>query len=70
MKKFASLSEAFDWWCKSVYPSLPPDVKKGKYTSAWKDFTYKQGISDKRMTEVLSKFGDVNVQTVVTFKPK
>ncbi|MCE7062903.1 hypothetical protein [Dyadobacter sp. CY343] len=70
MKKFASVTEAFEWWCKSVYPGLAPDIKKGKYTSAWKDFTYQQGISEKRMREILLEFGDVDVKTVVTFTPK
>ena len=69
MKQFASVSEAFEWWCKNIYPSLSPDVKKGKYTSAWKDFTYQQGISEKRMKEILSKFGNVDVKIIVTFTP-
>jgi hypothetical protein len=70
MKKFASVAEAFEWWCKSIYPNLAPDIKKGKFTSAWKDFTYQQGISEKRMREILTEFGNVDVQTVVTFTPK
>jgi hypothetical protein len=68
MKKFASVTEAFEWWCNSIYPNLTPDVKKGRYTSAWKDFKYQQGISEKRMTAILQEFGDVKV--LVTFTNK
>ena len=70
MKKFSTMKDAFEYWAKTIYPTLPPDVKKGRYTSAWKDYTYQQGISEKRMTEILSDFGKVDVKVEITFTPK
>ncbi len=70
MKKFSSITDAFDWWVKNIYPDLPPDRKKGRYTTAWKDYTYSQGIAEKRMKDILSDFGDVDVKILVTFTPK
>lgn len=58
------------WWLTNVYPNLIPDQKKGRLVQAWKDYTYNQGISEKRMTSILSEFGDIDVKTVVTYKPK
>jgi hypothetical protein len=65
MKKFSSVTEAFKWWLTEIYPKLPPDVKKGKLTTAWRDFTYNQGISEKRMKNILEEFGRVEVKTEV-----
>jgi hypothetical protein len=69
MKTFASVEEAFKWFLVNIYPSLPPATKKGRLTTAWKDYTYNQGISEKRMKDILAEFGEINVKTVVTFKP-
>ena len=69
MKQFASITEAFEWWMKNIYPSLPPERKKGHLKSAWRDHTYKLGISEKRMQAVLLEFGKVEVKTLVTFTP-
>lgn len=69
MKKFNTIPEAFDWWIKNVYPSLPPDVKKGKPVIAWRDYTYKQGISEKRMREILTEFGNFKIETTIVYEP-
>ncbi|QRR03318.1 hypothetical protein [Dyadobacter sandarakinus] len=69
MKKFTSVTEAFKWWLTEMYPNLPPDVKKGKLTTAWRDFTYNQGISEKRMKSILEEFGKIEVKTEVLFTP-
>lgn len=69
MKRFNTIPEAFEWWIKNIYPSLPPDRKKGKAVSAWKDFTYKQGISEKRMREILIEYGHFEIQTIIIYKP-
>ncbi len=69
MKQFTSITEAFEWWMKHIYPSLPPERKKGHLKSAWRDYTYNLGISEKRMKSVLSEFGQVEVKTVVTVIP-
>lgn len=69
MKKFDSIPEAFDWWIKNVYPSLPADVKKGKPVTAWRDYTYNQGISEKRMRDILIEFGNFRIETVIVYEP-
>ena len=70
MKTFTSMEEAFQWWLTNIYPSLPAEVKKGKLTYAWRDFTYKRGISQARMKEILSEFGEIEVQTLIKYSPK
>ena len=69
MKEFETVPEAFDWWIKNLYPSLSPDLKKGKAVRAWKDYTYKQGISEKRMREILIEFGHFKIQTSIVYEP-
>lgn len=69
MKKFDSIPEAFDWWVKNIYPSLPPDVKKGKAVTAWRDYTYNQGISEKRMCDILVEFGNFKIETLIVYEP-
>lgn len=67
MKKFGSVEEAFAWFLENIYKNLPPEEKKGELTVAWRNFTHKQGISQKRMTAILHRYGfDVNVS--VTYK--
>jgi Ca2+-binding EF-hand superfamily protein len=70
MKSFSSVSEAFQWFLENIYKNLPADQKKGKLTYAWRDFTHNGAISEKRMREILSEFGEIEVKTLVTFKPK
>jgi len=70
MKKFTSVDEAFKWWLDNIYKSLPAEEKKGRLTTAWRDYTHKLGISEKRMKDILSEYGDVEVKTEVTFTPK
>jgi hypothetical protein len=50
-------------------PIRAPDRKKGKLKTAWRDYTYNQGISQKRMVEILSEFGAVDVAVIVRFTP-
>ncbi len=69
MKQFPSVTEAFDWWVKTIYPTLPADRKKGKLRYAWRDYTYKLGISERRMKAILSEHGKIDVKTIVTFTP-
>lgn len=69
MKKFTSVAEAFDWWLKNIYPTLPAEQKKGKLTNAWRNYTFKRGISEAKMIEILKEFGEVYVKTEVLFKP-
>jgi hypothetical protein len=69
MKKFSSIPEAFDWWLKNVYPTLPADVKKGKPVSAWRDYTHGGGVSEKRMKEILIEFGRFKIETTITYEP-
>jgi hypothetical protein len=70
MKKFTTITEAFEWWIKNIYPDLPAEKKKGRPVSAWKDYTYNQGISEKRMKEILIEYGDFIIETIITYKPK
>jgi hypothetical protein len=70
MKTFTSIEEAFHWWLQTIYPNLPPETKKGRLTTAWRDYTHKLGISEKRMLDILKEQGSVEVKTVVKFKPK
>lgn len=69
MKQFSSVSEAFEWWMSNIYPNLPAERKKGYLKNAWRDYTYNLGISEKRMKEILTEFGKVEVKTIVTFTP-
>lgn len=68
MKIFTSVHEAFGWWLTNIYPSLPPEVKKGRLTMAWRNYTHNLGISEKKMLEILKEYGDVDV--IVRFNPK
>jgi hypothetical protein len=70
MQTFSSVEETFEWWLKNIYPTLPAETKEGKYRNAWRDFTFRKGISQKRMKEVLSDFGDINEKTIITYKLK
>jgi hypothetical protein len=69
MRKFETITEAFDWWIKNVYPSLSPESKKGKAVQACKDFTYDRGISEKRMRDILIEFGEFEIKTSIIYKP-
>lgn len=69
MKKFETIQEAFDWWIKNIYPSLPPETKKGKAVTAWRDYTYNQGISEKRMRDILVEFGHFKIKTTIIYEP-
>jgi hypothetical protein len=69
MTAFPSIEEAFKWWIANIYKSLPPERKQGRLKSAWRDYTYKKGISEARMKEILSEFGKIDIKTVVTFIP-
>lgn len=68
MKKFLSIREAFDWWINNQYPFLPPDMKKGRPVAAWRDYTFKQGISEQRMREIMEEFGNAEIKISVTFR--
>jgi hypothetical protein len=70
MRKFECLEDAFAWWLKAIYPGLPRHVKDGRYRNAWRDFTYKKGISRKRMKDILSEFAEVYEQTIIVVKLK
>lgn len=70
MKHFTSMEEAFKWWITEIYPALPPNRKTGHLKNAWRDYTYNLGISEKRMKQILSEFGTVDVKTIVTFIPE
>lgn len=55
---FKSMTEAFEWFMESVYPSLPPEQKR-----KLKDVRYdhykrpENGVSKKRMQKVLNDHG-------------
>ena len=69
MKTFNSVKEAFDWWVKNLYPTLSPEMKKGKAVQAMQDYIYERGISEKRMKEILIEYGHFEIETVVRHKP-
>ncbi|TLU98217.1 hypothetical protein [Dyadobacter luticola] len=69
MQTFGSVEDAFKWFLTNIYPSLSPDRKKGRLKTAWRDYTYGLGISEKRMRDILSEFGKVDVKILVTFTP-
>ena len=69
MKKFSTIPEAFEWWIHNIYPSLPPERKKGRPVQAWKDYMFDKGISETRMRDILVEFGDFEIKTIVTYKP-
>ncbi|TLV00502.1 hypothetical protein [Dyadobacter luticola] len=70
MKTFNSIDEAFGWWLATIYPTLPAQAKKGRLTYAWRDFTHKRGISHARMKEILSEYGEFEIQTIIKYLPK
>lgn len=70
MQTFSPVEEAFEWWLKNIYPAIPAETKEGRYRNAWRDYTFKKGISQKRMKEILADFGDVHEKTIITFKLK
>ena len=68
-KSFNSIEEAFAWFLEHVYKNLPAEEKKGALVNAWRSFTFKQGISQKRMINILKRYGfDVNIS--VTYNKK
>ncbi|WAC10488.1 hypothetical protein [Dyadobacter pollutisoli] len=69
MKSFETIREAFDWWIKNIYPTLPPELKKGKPVTAWRDYTHKLGISETRMRDILIEFGSFEIKTSIIYKP-
>lgn len=69
MKTFASITDAFDWWIKTIYPTLPADEKKGRLTNAWRNYTHNLGISEAKMHDILKDYGSLSVKTLVTFEP-
>ncbi|GGN11182.1 hypothetical protein GCM10010967_53840 [Dyadobacter beijingensis] len=66
-KSFSSIEEAFAWFLDNVYKNLPADEKKGELVSAWRSFTFNQGISQKRMISILERYG-FDVKILVTYK--
>lgn len=70
MQTFSSVEEAFEWWLKNIYPAFLAETKEGRYRNVWCDYTFKKGISQKRMKEILADFGDVHEKTIITFKLK
>ena len=69
MKTFDTVKDAFDWWIKNIYPSLPPELKKGKPVTAWRDYTHNRGISEARMKEILIEYGHFEIMTTIVYKP-
>lgn len=69
MKTFTDIEEAFKWWLSNIYPDLPAEVKKGKPVSAWRDYTHGGGVSEKRMKEILTEFGNFEIRTIITYRP-
>ena len=71
MKKFTTIKEAFEWWIKNKYPDLPPETKRGKPVQAWKDYTYSRGVSESRMRNILTEYGNFEITTTTTivYKP-
>jgi hypothetical protein len=69
MKSFETIREAFDWWIKNIYPTLPPELKKGKPVTAWRDYTHNLGISETRMRDILIEFGSFEIKTSIIYKP-
>jgi hypothetical protein len=70
MITFSSVDEAFKWFLENIYKNLPADQKKGRLTYAWRDYTQGGSITEKRMREILEEFGDIEVKTVVNYRPK
>lgn len=66
MKNFSSVTEAFDWWISNQYPLLPAYVKKGRPVSAWRDYKYGGGFSEKRMQAVLKEFGNAEIKILIS----
>jgi hypothetical protein len=69
MKSFETIREAFDWWIKNIYPTLSPELKKGKPVTAWRDYTHNLGISETRMRDILIEFGSFEIKTSIIYKP-
>ncbi|TLU98021.1 hypothetical protein [Dyadobacter luticola] len=69
MQRFPSIIDAFDWWIKNEYPSLSPDLKKGKLTDAWRDYIHKKSISESRMKKILVEYGHFDIHIIITRKP-
>jgi hypothetical protein len=70
MKQFATIQEAFEWWIINIYKHLPADRKKGKLTYAWRDYSHGGSITEKRMKNILEEFGEIEIKTVINYKPK
>lgn len=67
MKTFSTIEEAFAWFLENVYKDLPAEEKKGELTIAWRNFTHKLGISQKKMVTILERYG-FDVKILVTYK--
>ncbi|MDQ1087188.1 hypothetical protein [Siphonobacter sp. SORGH_AS_1065] len=69
MKAFSTIQEAFDFWLENIYPSLPPDVKKGKLTTAWRNYKHHGSLSETRMREILIEQGTFKIKTTIVYEP-
>jgi hypothetical protein len=69
MKTFGSVEEAFEWWVKTLYPTMTPEMKRGKAVQAMQDYIYGKGISEKRMRQILLEYGHFEIETTVKYKP-
>ncbi|MEO6283916.1 MAG: hypothetical protein ABIN80_20910 [Dyadobacter sp.] len=70
MITFSSIDEAFKWFLENIYKNLPADQKKGRLTYAWRDYTHGGSITEKRMRQILEEYGDIEIKTVVSYRPK
>lgn len=69
MQTFTTIQEAFHWWVTNIYPNLPADVKKGKLTNAWRNYTHKGILSEASMKEILVTYGHFTIKTIISYNP-
>lgn len=67
MKHFTSVDEAFAWFLDNIYRDLPADEKKGELVNAWRNYTFKKGISQQKMIGILERYG-FETKTLVMYK--
>ena len=58
LPKFTDKNEAFKWFLDNIYPGLPTEDKKSIWV-ARDNFVHKGSISEKKVIEILGKYGHV-----------
>jgi hypothetical protein len=65
MPEFDNIQTAFQWWIENVYPKLSSkDKKTSRFAKS--DFLTNRPISEKRIKEIMLKYGTIEQKIIYT----